>query len=210
VTGPRSGWEGTWTTAPERVETHGSDLVVTARRGSDAWRTTAHGYVTDSAHALLRPLREGEAVDVEFEAPLTRQFDQAGLVLRADAAHWIKAGLEFADGLLQLGVVVTRDTSDWSSAPVPEWAGRRATVSASRTGDAVLIRARVDDEPFRLIRVAWVDPSLALGAGPYVAAPTRDGLTVRFTGWRSGAADAVVHPDGLPDAEPEAVSARRR
>src|SRR5690606_41566187 len=44
--------------------------------------------------------------------------------------------------------------SDWSVAPVPGWAGRLVTVRASRAGDAVTVRARVDDEPFRLVRVA--------------------------------------------------------
>jgi uncharacterized protein len=120
-------------------------------------------------------------------------------MLRSDAAHWIKAGAEFADGTLQLGAVVTSGASDWSSAPVPEWAGRAVTMSATRTGNAVLIRARVDDEPFRLIRTAWFDPALELAAGPYLAAPTRAGLEVRFTRWRVVPADAVVHPDGLPE-----------
>ena len=65
--------------------------------------------------------------------------------------------------------------------------------------DAVMIRARVDEEEWRLIRVTHVDPALEFGAGPYLAAPTRDGLTVRFTGWTTGPADAEVHPDGLPE-----------
>lgn len=194
------GWDsGEWTVPPLQTRLEGGDLVATAAKGSDAWRTTAHGYITDDAHALLAPLADGEAVEVEFLADLTEQFDQAGLVVRSDAAHWIKAGAEYADGALQLGTVVTRDTSDWSCAPVPGWEGRRVTVSAARAGDAILIRARVDDEPYRLIRVAWFDPELPVAAGPYLAAPSRAGLTVRFTAWRIERADAVVHPDGLPD-----------
>jgi len=189
--------EGRWSVEPVATALAGAHLLVTAARGSDAWRETAHGYITDSAHALLAPMESDTAVEVTLRADLTEQFDQAGIMLRASATEWIKAGVEYADGVLQLGAVVTRGTSDWSSSPV-DWTGRLVTLSASRTGNAVVIRARVDDEEWRTIRVAWVDPAVAYAAGPYLAAPTRDGLSVRFTRWTTGPADAVVHPDGLP------------
>ncbi len=189
--------EGRWSVEPVATARAGGDLLVTAEKGSDAWRETAHGYVTDSAHALLAPMEPDTAVEVSLRADLTEQFDQAGLMLRASPTEWIKAGVEYADGVFQLGTVVTRGTSDWSSGPV-DWAGRIVTLSASRSGNAVVIRARVDDEEWRTIRVAWVDPRVAYAAGPYLAAPTRAGLSVRFTGWSTGPADAVVHPDGLP------------
>ena len=192
-------WEsGTWSAEPSGVVRDGDHLLVTAREGSDAWRETAHGYVTDSAHALLASMATDTAVEVSFIADYDQQFDQAGLMLRASETEWIKAGVEYADGLLQLGAVVTRQTSDWSSGPV-DWTGREVTVNASRSGNAVMIRARVDDEPFRLIRLAWVDPAVSFSAGPYLCAPTRAGLVVRFTGWRSLAAERTIHPDGLPD-----------
>jgi uncharacterized protein len=67
------------------------------------------------------------------------------------------------------------------------------TVRASRDGDAVTVRARVDDEPFRLVRLAPFPPGATVLAGPYCAAPTRSGLTVRFTRWTTGPADAALH-----------------
>jgi regulation of enolase protein 1 (concanavalin A-like superfamily) len=188
---------GAWSVQPTSVVRDGDHLVVTAREGSDAWRETAHGYITDSAHALLAPMAVGTAIEVSFVADFGRQFDQAGIMLRASETQWIKAGVEFADGVLQLGAVVTRQTSDWSSGPV-DWAGREVTVNASRSGNAVMIRARVD-EPFRLIRLAWVDPALEYSAGPYLCAPTNAELSVRFTGWRVLAAEETIHADGLPD-----------
>ncbi len=85
--------------------------------------------------------------------------------------------------------------SDWSLAPVPDWRGRLVTIRASRSGDALTIRARVDDEPWRLVRVAPLDPDAAVTAGPMCCAPTREGLTVHFTAWLIGTADAGLHPD---------------
>jgi len=185
--------EGTWTTAPVAATEDGGDLLVTAAEGSDAWRHTAYGFVHDDAHALLAPLDVPRAVEVAFDAAYDRQFDQAGLVLRADAETWVKAGVEFSDGVPQLGAVVTLGRSDWSVSPVPDWAGRRVTVRASRDGDAVTIRARVDDEPFRLVRVCPFPEDAEVAAGPYCCAPTRSGLVVRFRSWSTGPADAALH-----------------
>ncbi|MGY5883619.1 DUF1349 domain-containing protein [Modestobacter lacusdianchii] len=182
---------GAWTTPPVAASEDGPDLLVTAAKGSDAWRHTSYGFVHDDAHALLAPL-DG-AVEVTFDADLDQQFDQAGLMLRADAETWLKAGVEFSDGAAQLGAVVTLGRSDWSVAPVPDWTGRRVTVRASRSGDAVTVRARVDDEPFRLVRVAAFPPDVPVAAGPYCCAPTRAGLVVRFRGWTTGPADADLH-----------------
>src|SRR3954464_4292461 len=116
---------GTWTAPPVAASEDGGDLLVTAVEGSDAWRHTAYGFVHDDAHALLAPLEHPGAVEVTFDAGYDQQFDQAGLMIRADAETWVKTGVEFSDGVPQLGAVVTVGRSDWSVAPVPDWAGRR-------------------------------------------------------------------------------------
>ncbi|WP_199422449.1 DUF1349 domain-containing protein [Actinotalea solisilvae] len=185
--------EGTWTTPPATAHEDGTDLVVEAVEGSDAWRHTAYGFVHDDEHALLAPLEPGTAVEVTFLADFAEEFDQAGVFVRADAETWIKAGLEFSDGELNAGAVVTLGRSDWSVGPVPSWAGREVTVRASRAGDAVTIRARADDEPFRLVRVAPFPADADVAAGPFCCGPTRAGLVVRFRRWQVGAADAALH-----------------
>lgn len=78
-------------------------------------------------------------------------------------------------------------------APVPEWDGRRVTIRASRQGNSIIVRARVDDEPLRLVRVIPLPPETQLEAGPMVCATTRAGLMVRFTSWCTGAADPSLH-----------------
>lgn len=100
-------WDaGTWTNDPQTV-TETDALEVTAIEGSDAWRHTAYGFVHDTEHALLAPLAVGEAMEVSFRAPWDGQFDQAGVFVRIDAEHWMKAGVEYADDHLGLGAVVT-------------------------------------------------------------------------------------------------------
>lgn len=185
---------GTWSTPPVAVEERGTDLLVTAREGSDAWVRTSYGFTHDDAHGLLVPLPAEGAVEIDLTVDFDAQFDQAGVLLRADAETWVKAGVEVADGVPQVGAVVTLGRSDWSVAPVPDWAGRRVTIRLSRAGDAVTVRARAgDDEPFRLVRVAPFPAGLAASAGPYCCAPTRAGLTVTFHAWRTGPPDAALH-----------------
>lgn len=185
---------GTWTHPPLRTnETAGDHLDVTAVEGSDAWRHTAYGFVHDTEHALLSPLMVGEAMEVSFRAPWDGQFDQAGIFVRADEETWIKCGVEFADGHLGLGAVVTAGRSDWSIGYVDDWIDSEITMRISRWSDALIIRARADQGEWRLVRVAPFDGTIAASAGPLLAAPTRAGLTVRFTRWERSAADVDLH-----------------
>ncbi|SCG36906.1 hypothetical protein GA0070609_0338 [Micromonospora echinaurantiaca] len=188
--------EGEWWNEPLRVEDGpAGELLVEPAEGSDLWRHTSYGFVHDDAPALLAPFPAGSAVEVSFRLDYTEQFDQAGVLVRVDERTWVKAGVEVSDGQPQVGAVVTREFSDWSVAPVLEWVGQEITVRASRAWDALTVRARADGEPWRLVRLAPLDPAATATAGPYCCAPTRAGLRVRFTGWRRGPADAALHPE---------------
>jgi hypothetical protein len=182
-----------WLNPPEHTAEDGTALLVTAREGSDFWRTTNYGFVRDDGHALLTDFPPGTAVEVGLTVDFEGLYDQAGALVRVDADTWIKAGVEVSDGQPQLGAVVTHGTSDWSLGPVPEWAGREVTVRVSRSGDAVTVRARCADEPWRMVRLAWLDPDAPAQAGLFCCAPQRSGLTVRFTRLATGPADTSLH-----------------
>ncbi|MDQ0730159.1 DUF1349 domain-containing protein [Arthrobacter sp. B1I2] len=185
---------GEWTNPPGEVHRKGTDLVVKAEQGSDAWRHTSYGFVAATEHALVAPFKPGTAIEVEFTAPLLEQFDQAGLFIRASDEHWVKAGLEFADGQVQAGAVVTNIKSDWSSAPHQQWQNKRVVIRASWTGDALTVRAGLAREPLELVRVAPFSSDGSVSAGPYAASPTKAGFEVTFHSWRITAADGSLHP----------------
>lgn len=187
--------EASWLNSPEEVRSDGSNLLVTAREGSDFWRTTSYGFLHDDGHALLTEFVQNTAIEVRFVATFSELYDQAGVLVRVDENTWIKAGVEFTDAVPHLGAVVTHGRSDWSLAPVPDWAGREVTIRVSRAGDAVTVRARCEDEPWRMVRLAPLDPDAVAAAGPFCCAPTRAGLTVRFTGFAVTEPDAGLHVD---------------
>lgn len=186
--------EGTWTNQPVRVAVDIDGMRVTASEGSDAWRTTSYDFIHASEHALLVPLPLETSLEVQFRLDFVEQFDQAGIFVKIDDRSWIKAGIEVSDGQSSLGAVVTQGTSDWSLRPVDNWAGHLVTVRGSRSGNALTIRARVEDDPWQLVRVAPLDPEARVTAGPYCCAPKHEDLTVHFTAWRSGPADVSLHP----------------
>ncbi len=161
-----------WLNEPARWSGSLDALTVECEPGTDFWRTTHYGFVRDSGHFAYEPL-DG-SVAVRFRGDFAAQYDQAGLMLRVDAEHWIKAGIELADGRAWLSVVVTHGLSDWSQqpAPAPDASGFW-TVRAVRDHDSVQLLC--DDQPIRLAPLTGV-----VLAGPMCAAPEGPGFTARF------------------------------
>jgi regulation of enolase protein 1 (concanavalin A-like superfamily) len=185
---------GTWLNPPASAEEQDGALVAVSADRTDFWRTTGYGFVHDDGHALLAPFPNGSAVEVAFVGDFREQFDQAGVLVRVTPETWMKAGIEFCDGLPQLGAVVTHGMSDWSQSPAPEdWAGREVTVRVSRSGDALTVRGRCEDGPWRMIRLAPLAPEAEALAGPTFCSPSRAGLQVRFTRFDHGPADESLH-----------------
>jgi regulation of enolase protein 1 (concanavalin A-like superfamily) len=184
--------EGDWTREPVSQSQEGALLTVEAAAESDWWRTTSYGFIHDDGHALVKEFPNESAMEVTFVLNYTEQFDQAGIFITADSENWIKAGVEFCDGFPQVGAVVTQKNSDWSVAPVAEWMNKEVTIRVSRSGDAVTVRAGINND-LRLVRVAPLNPSRTWSAGPMFCAPTRAGLKVTFTQWSEGPADSDLH-----------------
>ena len=184
--------QGVWLNPPVNTVEVNSQLKVTTAHESDFWRNTSYGFVHDSGHALLTDFPAHSSMEVTFILDYSGQFDQAGIIVHSDSQHWIKAGVESADGFPQVGAVVTSINSDWSLAPVPTWMGKQVTVRASRTTDALTIRARCGEDD-QLIRLAPNDASLPMSAGPHCASPVSTSLEVTFTCWTHGDADLTLH-----------------
>jgi regulation of enolase protein 1 (concanavalin A-like superfamily) len=184
--------QGTWTRQPASVSELDGLLKFDSIEASDWWRITSYGFIHNDGHALVTDFPNESAMEVSFILDYTEQFDQCGIFLTADDENWIKAGVEFCDGYPQVGAVVTRTTSDWSSARIAQWVGKEVTVRASRSGDAITIRAGIGGD-LQLVRVAPLTSTLTWKAGPMACAPTRAGLVTTITGWSIGDKDQELH-----------------
>jgi len=184
---------GEWLNQPLSTEIKDGNLFVTCRENSDFWRNTSYGFVHDDAHGLLFDFPDNTAVEVSFVLNYTEQFDQAGILVWNNERNWIKTGVEFADGSPNVGAVVTYEHSDWSVAPVGSWMGKVVSIRASRSGDALTVRARCEDGKWQLIRLAPLHTDKTWRVGLYCCSPTRSGLTVQFMKLEFGSSDAALH-----------------
>jgi regulation of enolase protein 1 (concanavalin A-like superfamily) len=183
---------GEWLNEPLKTELKDGVFIVSAKAKTDFWQKTSYGFVHNSGHALLNDFSNETSLEASWILDYRHQFDHAGLMVYSDELNWIKAGVEYADGLPQLGAVVTRGISDWSVAPVPNWMDKEVQIRFSRSGDALTIRAKCEGD-WQLVRLAPLDPNRNWRAGIFLASPLREGLKVRFTRLRSGAADSALH-----------------
>lgn len=188
--------DGAWSNDPKQTELKEGQFIVKAKPQSDYWQKTLYGFQRNSGHSLLHPFKKGKAMEVTFSlAAFTEQYDQAGIMLWLDKTHWVKAGIEMSDGVPHVGAVVTNEFSDWSLAPVPEWENKTVTIRASFLADALVLRARVDKEGWRTIRVAPFPYTSNVGAGPFLCSPERDGFRVTFSAWNWAPEDEGLHVD---------------
>ena len=174
----------TWFNPPASVVRDAGTLrVVTGDRG-DFWRDTYYAFRHDNGHACLAPTEAEFSCEVDFSADYQAQYDQAGLMLRADAAHWIKAGVEYVNGQPYLATVVTVGKSDWSQMPLPGLSGKLG-LRLTRVGDAVWVHYRLQQD-WVMFRLAYFPPELAVQAGPATCSPSRAGLEGEFSAFYLG------------------------
>jgi Protein of unknown function (DUF1349) len=104
---------------------------------SDFWRKTYYTpvLVKDDAPFLYHSLQNNQdyTIETHFTLKAASQFDQAGVLIRASAQHWVKAGIEVVDNIPRLSCVVTNGYSDWSTQP---WAtGSENFLAGDSDGD---------------------------------------------------------------------------
>lgn len=184
--------KGEWLNPPLSAKMTADGFVVLAKEKSDFWQKTSYGFQYNSGHALLNDFPNESAIEASWKLDYRHQFDHAGLIVYSDETNWIKAGVEFADGLPQLGAVVTREISDWSVAPVPSWMNKEVHLRFSRSGDALTIRAKSEDE-WQFVRLAPLDPNRYWKVGIFCCSPLRSGLELCFTDLRVGPPDSALH-----------------
>ncbi len=174
-----------WINPPKRWSLDGGSLLVVTDAATDFWRETHYGFTRDSGHffgfRVAGPFTAQLRVSAKYEA----LYDQAGIMVRIDDRHWVKAGIERSDGQCMLSSVLTAERSDWATAPYghdPAQVWLRTTVV-----DGVL-RVQVSDDGRRwpLVRLAPFPTSATHLVGPMCCTPERAGLEAEFSHFEIG------------------------
>jgi uncharacterized protein len=194
-----------WLNEPASWQRTGDVLTVSVDPGTDFWRETGYGYIRDSGHVYGEVLAGDLDVSVRLRCTLGAQYDQAGVMLRADERTWLKTGVEFFEGRARLSTVLTHGRSSWMVTDLP--AGTDEIVlRVSRRGDAVEVRYVIEDGPAELAALVFMPPDREVLAGVMAAAPEGPGFRVTFhdlhiteRDWSGAAGEG---PAAWPDDQP--------
>ena len=178
-----------WLNEPPRFEIGADRLTLETAPATDFWRETHYGFTRDSGHFLHREVDGDFDVTVTVSGDFTSLYDQAGLMIRCDEETWLKAGVEFSDGALQLSTVITNGTSDWSLSPLE--AGRdKITLRLTRQAKAIhvqYLRQPGLAGQWTSLRLGYLQIDGPCQVGVMACSPERGGLNV-------GATDFSIRP----------------
>ncbi|GLR88866.1 DUF1349 domain-containing protein [Bradyrhizobium iriomotense] len=175
--------DGVWLNEPERWTAQGDSLQIVTNKATDFWRETHYGFTRDSGHFLGFPTAEAFTAELRVQGDFQALYDQAGIMVRIGANHWVKAGIEFSDGRAMLASVLTDGQSDWATAPYEHDAGDfwvRATVA----NGVLRLQVSADGKLWPLVRLAPFPKASSYLVGPMACTPERAGLKVAFSSFR--------------------------
>lgn len=175
----------TWLNPPPEWRHDDRGLSVTTGHETDFWRETYYGFQRDSGHFLGTPVEGDFTAIVTFDGAYETLYDQAGLMLRLDEQRWLKAGIEFSDGVTNFSSVVTRGRSDWAVISVPRVTGPQS-VRLTRIGEAVLLHFKDAGGSWHLMRVADFPADGEATLGIMACSPQRSGFRVLFNDFTVG------------------------
>jgi regulation of enolase protein 1 (concanavalin A-like superfamily) len=169
-----------WLNEPDRWAVTPDGLKVTTNQATDFWRETHYGFTRDSGHFFGREVAGEFTAALRVRAQYETLYDQAGIMVRLDEAHWIKAGIELADGESLLGSVLTIGKSDWA---VGSFRGDASDVWIRVTVSRGVLRlqASADGRRWPLVRLCPFPVAERFWVGPMCCTPQRAGLDVLFS-----------------------------
>ena len=85
--------ECNWLNEPGWWAPTAEGLSVITDNATDFWRETHYGFTRDSGHFFGRDISGGFTASLRVRARYETLYDQAGIMVRLNAATWIKAGV---------------------------------------------------------------------------------------------------------------------
>ncbi|MBJ7294761.1 MAG: hypothetical protein AN482_13280 [Anabaena sp. LE011-02] len=172
-----------WHNEPPIWDTQNSTIKITSTHKTDFWRNTYYDFISDNAHFYYKQVSGDFITDVKISGQYQDQYDQAGLMVRLDEANWLKCGIEFIDGVLEVIVVVTHDYSDASFISIPQnlssiW------MRVIRRGSALQVLYSLEGEKYTMLRLAYLTSIETVSVGVMCASPTGNGFPTTFEGFK--------------------------
>lgn len=171
-----------WFNQPEKWKSEGKSLSMFVTPKTDYWRITHYGFTVDDGPFYYTTVGGEFEVKVKISGDYKTRFDQTGLMLRIDEKTWIKTGVEFVDGNINISSVVTNEKSDWSVIELTE-KPKSVWIKAVRRLDAVEIFYSLDDKKYSMVRLAYFPDNKPTMVGMTAASPDGNGFNATFEGF---------------------------
>ena len=176
--GPKTDSRLHWLNPPPSLEVSDGWLAIAPGDQTDFWQKTFDGGARDNGHVFYVEVSGDFVAETRVTGEFHNLYDQAGLMLRVDATHWLKVDAENDPvGSPTLGVVITSDTSDWS---VSRLAPKEFLLRLERKGKLVTVYTSEDGSKWSILRMATLDWKDPLQVGLFAACPTKSGMRARF------------------------------
>ena len=198
-----------WTRPPERYRIAPGRIEITTQPHTDLWQQTYYHFRNDNAPVLQ--METGEPyfsfeVKTDFSDSKHR-FDQCGIVLYLDSENWLKASVEYENGVFQhLGSVVTNGGySDWATTDLDSRI-RTMWYRLSRRENDYRIECSLDGLDYRQMRICHLSRGGGLiRFGLYACSPEDSSFTAVFSQMRITPCQWAPHDGQQPDQEPARI-----
>jgi len=179
-----------WFNQPKKWNIDENKLSIFVTPKTDYWRITHYGFTVDDGPFLYETLGGEFEVKVKITGDYKTRYDQMGLMLRIDEKTWLKSGVEFVNGKINISAVVTNERSDWSVIELPNkpnfiW------LKIVRKLDAVVFFYSFNDKLYTMMRLAYFPNNKPVMVGMTAASPDGEGFDAVFENFE------IIH---LPDS----------
>ncbi len=140
---------------------------------TDFWQKTHYNFERDNGHCLLTKVKNDFSITARTEFYPKKQYDQCGIIIRANSENWIKASIEFeTENHSRLGSVVTNiGYSDWATIDIDSKINSMWYRMQSRHKD-ILIEYSNDGILWKQLRITHLLGKITeLNAGIYACSP---------------------------------------
>ncbi len=161
----------------------GNGIEIVTDGQTDFWQRTHYGFRRDNGHFLFNRLKGDFCATTHVRFTPRSQYDQCGMMVRADEDHWIKLSTEYEDATLsRLGSVVTNlGYSDWATQDVSSEI-QECWYRITREDNDFLLENAYAENVWTQLRVAHLHNAPdTLAVGLYACSPLGEHFECCFT-----------------------------
>ena len=194
----------TWTRAPKQYTVDADRVEIITEPFTDLWQRTYYHFRNDNAPVLQMTTDEAYfsfVVKTEFDTKV--RYDQRGVVVYLDGDNWIKAAIEYEDGVIQrLGSVVTNHGySDWASVDI-DASVKAVWFRLSGRENDFCVEHSMDGEHFHQMRICHMfEAGNSIPVGIYACSSENSSFRAVFTDMEMTECQWRAHAGQPPDEE---------